>query len=92
MGFAPLYYNSTAAGARAYKTQQSNFSNGIRRKVTVYDIQGKIIKEYEGTFDIEYDADRILFDDENGLRHIIYYPTANVIIDEIGEYGEGEHE
>ena len=34
---------------------------------------------------MEYDDDRILFDDENGLRHIIYYPTGTVIIDEVSE-------
>ena len=77
------YYNSTASGIRALKTQESNFNNGINRKVTVYDVNGNIIQEYEGRFDVEYDDDRILFDDEKGLRHIIYYPTGTVIIDEI---------
>ena len=79
------YYNNTASGSRALKTQQSNLGNGIKRKVEVYDATGNLIKEYTGKFDIEYDDDRILFDDENGLRHIIYYPTGTVIIDEIGE-------
>ena len=77
------YYNSTAAGARALKTQESNFNNGINRKVTVYDMEVDVIQEYEGKFDIEYNDDRILFDDENGLRHVIYYPTGTVIIDEV---------
>lgn len=79
------YYNNTAAGARAYKTQESNFNMGINRKVTVYDMEGDVIKEYTGKFDIEYDDDRILFDDEYGLRHIIYYPTGTIVIDEIGD-------
>lgn len=77
------YYTSTAAGSRALKTQQSNLQNGIKRRVEIYDVKGGLIKTYEGTFDVEYDNDRILFDDENGMRHIIYYPTANVIVDEI---------
>lgn len=77
------YYNSTAAGARALKSQESNFNMGIERKVTVYDVEGDVIQEYEGKFDIEYDDDRILFDDEKGLRHVIYYPTGTVIIDEV---------
>lgn len=77
------YYQNTAGGARALKSQESNFNMGINRKVTVYDIEGDVIQEYEGKFDIEYDDDRILFDDENGLRHIIYYPTGTVIIDEV---------
>lgn len=79
------YYTKTESGARAIKTEQSNLNGGIRRSVKVYDATGNLIQEYEGTFDIEYDDDRILFDDENGLRHIIYYPTGTVIIDEIGE-------
>lgn len=76
------YFNSTASGARAVKTQLSNFNNGINRKVTVYDATGNILQTYEGKFDVEYDDDRILFDDEKGLRHVIYYPTGTVIIDE----------
>lgn len=77
------YYTSTAKGLRAVKTQQSEFNNGINRQVTVYDMNGKVIKSYEGKFDVTYDDDRILFDDEKGFRHIIYYPTGTVIIDEI---------
>ena len=79
-----FYCTHTEGGKRALKTQQSNFGGGIERKVTVYDIEGDVIAEYCGKFDVEYDNDRILFDDENGMRHIIYYPTGNVIIDEIG--------
>lgn len=77
------FYTHTATGNRAFKTQQSEFNNGIDRVVTVYDINGKVIKTYEGKFDVQHDGSRILFDDENGLRHIIYYPTGTVIIDEI---------
>ena len=76
------YFNSTASGRRAFKSQESNFSNGIERVVRVYDINGQLITEYDGKFDITYDNDRILFDDEKGKRHIIYYPTGTVVIDE----------
>ena len=79
------WYNNTASGSRALKSQESNFNNGIERRVEVYDATGNLIKTYEGKFDIEYDDDRILFDDENGLRHVIYYPTGTVIVDEIGK-------
>ena len=77
------YYNNTESGKRAIKTQESDFNGGIKRKVTVYDVEGDVIAEYQGKFDVEYDDDRILFDDEEGLRHIIYYPTGNVIVDEV---------
>ena len=76
------YYNGTESGKRAMKDWQSNISGGITRVVTVYDINGKVISKYEGKFDVEYDSDRIKFDDEEGKRHIIYYSTGTVIIDE----------
>ena len=76
------YFNNTAAGRRAYKSQESNFNNGIERVVRVYDVNGKLITEYDGKFDITYDNDRILFDDQNGKRHVIYYPTGTVTVDE----------
>lgn len=79
------YYGNTESGKRALKTQDSNFNAGIERRVEVYDVEGDLIREYEGRFDVTYDDDRILFDDENGKRHVIYYSTGNVIIDEIGE-------
>ena len=79
------YYGNTESGKRAFKTQKSDLEGGINRDVKVYDATGGLIKEYSGKFDIEYDDDRILFDDENGKRHTIYYPTGTVIIDEVEE-------
>lgn len=77
------YFNSTESGKRAIKSQESNFKGGITREVKVYDVNGKIIQEYKGKFDIDYDDDRIIFDDEKGNRHVIYYPTGTVIVDEV---------
>lgn len=76
------YYQNTASGARALKSQESNLKNGIERQIIVYDINGNIIEEYEGKFDLEYDNDRILFDDENDCRHIIFYTTGTIVINE----------
>ena len=78
-----FYYNGTARGKRAFKTQESDLNNGIERKVEVYDAVGNLIKTYEGKFDIDYDDDRIIFDDENNKRHVIYYPTGTIIVDEV---------
>lgn len=78
-----IVYSNTEAGKRAYKDQESNFSSGITRTVTVYDINGNIIEQYSGKFDVETDNNGyILFDDENGKRHIIYFTTGTIIIDE----------
>ena len=76
------YFKNTAAGSRALKTQQSSLNNGIERTVRVYDVNGQLIQQYEGKFDVDYDDNRIIFDDEHSKRHIIYYPTGTVIIDE----------
>lgn len=76
------YYGNTQSGKRAMKTQQSNFEEGLERTVRVYDIEGDLIQEYSGKFDVDYDAERIIFDDNTGKRHVIYYSTATVIIDE----------
>lgn len=80
--FQNWYYKNTAMGNRALKSQKSNFENGIVRCVKVYDITGNLIQEYEGKFDVTYDSSRIMFDDENNKRHIIYYSTGTVTIDE----------
>lgn len=77
-----FYFGHTEAGARAIKTEQSNLCGGIDRTVEVYDATGNLIKTYHGKFDVDYDDNRIVFDDENNMRHVIYYPTGTVIIDE----------
>jgi len=81
VGLIIWWFFGTAAGSRSLKTLRSNVS-GIERTVTVYDINGNILREYNGRFDVEYDESRILFDDEDGKRHVIYYTTGTVIIEE----------
>lgn len=77
------YRNNSESGRRALRDQESNLNGGIERIVSVYDINGNLIKEYSGRFDIETDRESyILFDDENGVRHMIYYTTGTIIIDE----------
>lgn len=82
VGFQIWYYSNTADGNRALKTQESRLNNGIERTVIVYDVNGQVIQKYEGKFDVTYDDNRILFDDENGKRHTVYYSTGTVVIDE----------
>ena len=77
------YRSNSASGQRALKDQESNLNGGISRTVSVYDINGELIRQYFGKFDIETDKDSyVLFDDEDGCRHIIYYTTGTIIIDE----------
>lgn len=77
------WQTGTESGKRALKDQQSNLTGGIQRTVTIYDINGKILREYTGRFDIETDKENyFLFDDEDGKRHIIYNTTGTVLVDE----------
>ena len=79
------YFHSTESGKRAIKTQESNFEGGIKRSVKVYDAIGNLLQEYEGKFDVDFNGDeqRILFDDEKGQRHVIYFKTGTIIVEEV---------
>ena len=76
------FFNNTEKGKRAFKTQESNLGGGLEREINVYDMEGDLIATYSGKFDVTHDNSRILFDDENGKRHTIYYSTGTVTIDE----------
>lgn len=77
------YQLNSESGKRAYKDQQSELNGGIERVVQVYDVNGEMIREYSGRFDVETDKDSyILFDDEEGKRHIVYFTTGTIVIDE----------
>lgn len=81
-----IFYLNTETGKRAIKDLQSEMNSGIERTVQVYDVSGELIKEYSGKFDIETGNTNgttyIVFDDENGKRHIVYYTTGTILIDE----------
>ena len=83
------YYNNTAAGERALKSQRSELGDGITRELTVYDMEGDVIETYKGKFDIDFSSSqsgqRIVFDDEQGIRHVIYPGGGIVIINEVSE-------
>lgn len=81
--FKAWKFENTQTGAREYHTLESNYDGGIEREIIVYNIQGEIIECYQGKFDLTYDDNRIMFDDENGKRHMIFYTTSNVIINEL---------
>lgn len=79
-----LIFASSAGFARSCKDYSSDYGGGLHRTVKVYDIDGDLVAEYTGKFDVETDNETyILWDDEMGKRHIIYFSTFNVIIDEI---------
>ena len=80
---ALLLCSCSESCARSCKDFQSDHNGGLYRTVKVYDIDGELVAEYTGKFDIETDhSTYILWDDEMGKRHIVYFSTFNIIIDE----------
>lgn len=81
--FALMMCACSESCGRSCKDWQSDYNGGLHRTVKVYDINGELVAEYTGKFDIETDNETyILWDDELGKRHIIYFSTFNIIIDE----------
>ena len=80
------YCNNTAGGIRAMKDQQSELSNGLMREITITAEDGREIFHYVGKCDIETNGNYILFEDENGLRQMIYWGiTDTIIVSELPE-------
>ena len=74
------YFNNTASGARALKDEQSNLNKGLKREITITAENGREIFHYIGKCDIETTNEYILFEDENGLRQMIYWGIQDTII------------
>lgn len=72
----------TEGCSRWKKDVSSNLNGGLERTLTVYDLNGNIVCQYEGKFDIETDNGSYILFDLNGKRHMIYYSTFNIIVDE----------
>ena len=80
------YCNNTAGGIRAMKDQQSELNNGLMREITITAEDGREIFHYVGECDIETNGNYILFEDEKGLRQMIYWGiTDTIIVSELPE-------
>lgn len=80
--FGHWYCNNTAGGLRSMKDQQSSLNNGIMREVTVTAEDGREIYYYKGRVDIETNPENkyILFETEEGMRHMIYYGITDTVL------------
>lgn len=72
------YYNGTARGQRALKSQESNLDGGLSRTVTVYSYSGDEIASWSGKFDVT-ENDQETYFDIDGRRIII---QGGIIINE----------
>lgn len=82
VGGMMFWLYGTQQGKRAQKDTESNLGDGLKREIVLYTRDGDIIKKYTVIGDVEYKYDpyRIVFEDENGLRHTISpgdNPTTN---------------
>ena len=82
---AAMCLSGCASWGRFVKGWNSEWSDGMDREVIVYDINGDELFRQTGKFDIEYSDERILYDDENDMRHVIYFKTGTVVVNEIGQ-------
>ena len=74
-----------ASAGRSIKTFSSEMGGGLQREVIVYDATGQEIFHQTGKFDIEENeaGTKVLYDDENGMRHIIFLGSGTAIINEV---------
>lgn len=80
------YCNNTADGIREMKDQQSELNNGLMREITITAEDGREIFHYVGKCDIETNGNYILFENEKGLRQMIYWGiTDTIIVSELPE-------
>jgi hypothetical protein len=85
-----IFAFNTAGGKRTLKSWSSSISNGIEREIIVYDAVGNELYRQQGKFDIDYESERILYDDEKGLRHTIYFKDGIIIVNEISKDSDTE--
>ena len=81
----PMYWlYGTEPGQRDPKSFASETGGGLERTVEVYDLQGDLIKTYEGKFDIQEDSTKVFFDlptEDGGSKRVQIY-NATVIVEE----------
>jgi len=85
LAVGPLYWlYGTASGQRELKSFGSEVNGGLTRTVTVYDLQGDVIKTYNGKFDIQTDNTRVFFDlpQPDGTTKRVQIYNATVIAEE----------
>lgn len=67
-----------ASCSRSMKSLESNVGGGLHRRVTLYDYDGEVLREWEGTFDVAENDQECWFD-MDGKRVII---QGGIIVNE----------
>lgn len=85
--FAAVLMSGCSSMSRSVKSFTSDLSGGLEREITVYSATGEELFHQEGKFDVEENeaGSKILYDDENGLRHIVFVGGGTAVVNEVGE-------
>lgn len=84
MSGAVLYVNKSQSGIRLKKEYASEYHGGIKRELKVYSMNGTLLYEDTGKFDVEYNDGRIKYVDQHGKVKMIYLgDSASVVVKEI---------
>lgn len=74
-----LFTAGCSSVERLKKDIQSETSGGLERTVKIVNIEGKVIKEYKGKFDVSANNERIKFV-KDGKVHLIYRSETDMVI------------
>jgi len=75
-----LLAGCTESTKRKFKTFTSEYTGGLNRVCTVYSLDGSIIRQFKGSFDVVKSENKLQFD-MNGKRISIY--NSPVVCEEI---------
>lgn len=76
-----IIFINRASIKRAFKDVKSEYNNGMPRTIEVYSPDGNLLQKYDGKL-LQKNPSYIVFEDEDGKRHIIYPGASTVLIDE----------
>ena len=68
---------------RFSKNISSDVNNGLERRITVYNTNGKVIFKQTGKFDIDYKDHDVQYIDQQNRKHNIYIGSGTVVVDEL---------
>lgn len=72
-----------ASWNRFTKNVGSDVNNGLPRRIRVYNVDGKVIFDQKGKFDIDYKDHDVQYIDQQNRKHNIYIGSGTVIVDEL---------
>ena len=78
-----LALSGCASWNRLGKNISSNVNNGLPRRIRVYNVNGKVIFDQKGKFDIDYSDHDVQYIDQQNCKHNIYIGSGTVIVDEL---------